>query len=291
MLRFTKMQGAGNDFVVFDGIHQTLGLTPERVRQLADRRFGIGCDQVLVVEPPSATAGPGIPFRYRIFNRDGDEVEQCGNGARCFARFVREYGLSDADRLWVETAAGPIELVHQADGQVSVAMGRPRFALEEIPFKPPAEAPGVGTKAPQAGPFSRYRFEAADRTESFHVVSLGNPHAVIRVPSVDSTEVVERGEWLQGRPEFPRGVNVGFMEVIDPTTIRLRVLERGAGETLACGTGACAAVVVGERAGWLTPPVSVHLPGGTLQIDWPEAAASVRLTGPAERVFEGEIEP
>ena len=273
-LRFSKMHGLGNDFVVVDAITQRLRLTPEQIRALADRHRGIGCDQVLLVE---AAQGPEAEFRYRIFNADGNEVEQCGNGARCFARFVRERGLTRQDRIRVETAAGPIELTLEADGQVSVAMGIPWLEPAAIPFE-------------ASGRASRYALTVGTQDLEIGAVSLGNPHAVLQVDTVDRAPVATLGPLLESHPRFPRRVNVGFMEVVSPEHIRLRVFERGVGETLACGSGACAAVVVGRVQGLLAETVQVDLPGGSLRIHWPGESAGVIMTGPATWVFEGWIE-
>ncbi len=273
-LRFTKMQGLGNDFVVIDGVRQQVTLSAGQVRWLADRHFGIGCDQLLLVEP---AAGPGVDFRYRIFNADGGEVSQCGNGARCFARFVREQGLTDKDRITVATRTGRMTLQIQPDDQVTVAMGAPRWAPAEIPFT-------AGTEA------LRYPVTIAGRDEAIGAVSLGNPHALLQVVDVDHFPVAEVGARIGADPRFPEGVNVGFMQPLDRHRIRLRVFERGAGETLACGSGACAAVVIGQRWGLLERTVQVELAGGTLTVDWPGGAEQVMMTGPAARVFEGEIE-
>ncbi len=273
-LNFTKMQGLGNDFVVFDAIRQTVNLGPEQVRFLADRRFGIGCDQLLLVERPTA---PGVDFRYRIFNADGGEVAQCGNGARCFARFVREQGLTEKDEIVVETASGIITLYLEADGLVRVNMGAPRFAPEALPFRADAEAP-------------HYSVRAGAQEVEIGAVSMGNPHAVLLVPDLERAPVTTLGSVLESHPRFPERVNVGFMQVMGPDHIRLRVYERGAGETLACGTGACAAVAVGRRWGVLGPCVDVDLPGGRLTIRWEGEPAPLWMSGPATRVFEGSIE-
>jgi diaminopimelate epimerase len=268
------MHGLGNDFVVFDAISQSLNLTADQVRLLADRRFGVGCDQLLLVEPPSR---PGVDFRYRIFNADGSEVGQCGNGARCFARFVREKGLTQKDEIVVETASGVIRLHVEGDGRIRVNMGEPRFAPERIPFQAEAEA-------------DRYPIEAAGRSRVVGAVSMGNPHAVLQVEDVDTAPVRELGPLLESHVRFPERVNVGFMQVVDRGHIRLRVFERGAGETLACGTGACAAAVIGRRWGLLDEQVRVDLPGGSLLIRWAGPGQPVWMTGPATTVFEGTIE-
>lgn len=271
---FTKMHGLGNDFVVIDAINQAVDLTPERVRFLANRRLGVGCDQVLVVEPSPV---PDADFRYRIFNADGNEVEQCGNGARCFARFVRERGLTDRTEIPVLTGGGHILLKVQPDGQVTVDMGPPRLTPADIPFE--AEAANTA-----------YLLEVDGETVEIGAVSMGNPHAVLRVDNVQTAPVARLGPAIEAHPRFPNHVNVGFMQVVDRNHIRLRVYERGAGETLACGTGACAAVVAGRIQGLLDELVAVDLPGGRLMISWPGDAAPVLMTGPAESVFEGTID-
>ena len=272
-LRFSKMQGLGNDFVVIDAVDQPLGVTPALARRLADRHFGVGCDQVLVVEPARL---PETSFHYRIFNADGGEVEQCGNGARCFARFVRERGLTTAARLRVGTAAGPIELRLHDDGQVGVDMGVPRFAPEAVPIRARTRAPayelGAGREAVRVG-----------------AVSLGNPHAVVQVEDLDGAPVAELGPRIERDPFFPQGANVGFVQRLDRGRVRLRVWERGVGETLACGTGACAAVAVGRIRAELDERVEVALPGGTLRIDWAGEGLPMHMTGPAEHVFDGEM--
>jgi diaminopimelate epimerase len=274
-LSFTKMQGLGNDFVVIDGVRQAVELTPERVRFLADRRLGVGCDQVLLVEPPADPATAA--FRYRIFNADGGEVEQCGNGARCFAVFVRNQGLTDQTLIPVETAGGLIQLQVEDNGQVTVNMGRPRFEPAEIPFEAPAVAPA-------------YPLEVGGGTVEIGAVSMGNPHAVLRVDDVAQAPVESLGPIIESHPRFPRRVNVGFMEVVARDQVRLRVFERGAGETQACGTGACAAVVSGRKRGWLDERVAVDLPGGRLVIQWEGCEdAPVFMTGPATSVFTGNI--
>lgn len=275
-LRFTKMQGLGNDFVVFDAVRQRVDLDAEFARRLADRRFGVGGDQILLVEPPRL---PGTDFHYRIFNADGSEVEQCGNGARCFARFVRDQGLSDQDEIPVGTAAGAIRLYLEPDGQVRVDMGAPTFDPARIPFEAEFESEDA-----------TYALDVADQTRTIGVLSMGNPHAVLIVEDVDSAPVATLGPLIEHHPDFPRRVNVGFMQILGPNAIRLRVHERGAGETLACGTGACAAVVSGRRRGRLDERVRVALPGGELMIEWRGPGHPVWMTGPAVRVFEGEIE-
>ncbi|MDR1647308.1 MAG: diaminopimelate epimerase [Zoogloeaceae bacterium] len=275
-LAFAKMQGLGNDFMVLDGLRQKVRLTPALIRRLADRHFGIGFDQLLLVEAPTQA---GVDFRYRIFNADGGEVEQCGNGARCFARFIRDEGLTTQTEIRVETQKGIITLRLEADGQVTVDMGEPRFAPAEIPFLGAAEEALV------------YPLElAAGERAEISVVSMGNPHAVLIVPETERAPVADWGAQIEAHPRFPARVNVGFMQVVARHSIRLRVFERGAGETLACGTGACAAVVAGVRRGLLEAPVRVTTCGGELEICW-QPGASVRMTGPAVSVFTGVVEP
>jgi diaminopimelate epimerase len=273
-LKFTKMHGLGNDFVVLDGVRQPLALTPEQLRFLADRHFGVGCDQILLVEKPGQ---PGVDFRYRIFNADGGEVEQCGNGARCFVRFVHEAGLTDKREIRVETQRGIIAPRLEENGEVTVDMGEPRFAPAAIPFVSDSEA----VVQPLA---------LDDATIDISVVSMGNPHAVQIVDNVDTAPVASQGPAIENHPRFPQRVNAGFMQVVDRHHIRLRVFERGSGETLACGTGACAAVVAGIRRGLLDSPVRVATRGGELTIAWGGAGQAVRMTGPAVTVFSGEID-
>jgi diaminopimelate epimerase len=275
-LRFTKMQGAGNDFVVLDGTREPVKLTADQARRLGDRRFGVGADQILVVE---RTTSPGVDFRYRIFNNSGDEVEQCGNGARCFVRYVHERGLTDKTSVKVETMNTLLELRLQPDGRVTVDMGAPVFEPARVPFDPTGLAPKP------VGNFELWPLEVGDVA----VLSMGNPHAVQRVDDIDIAHVESIGPRVEHHSRFPNKVNAGFMQVVSRSRIRLRVHERGAGETLACGTGACAAVVAGVRLGWLDAHVDVQALGGTLTIDWP-GHGSVLMTGPAETVFEGEIE-
>ena len=273
-LRFTKMHGLGNDFVVLDGIGQKVDLTATQYRRLADRRLGVGCDQVLVIERATR---PDVDFRYRIFNADGGEVEQCGNGARCFVTFVRDRGYTQATRIRVETAGGIIVPEILPGGEVAVDMGVPRFAPAEIPF-------AGGTDAVVQS------LDVEGETIEITAVSMGNPHAVQLVTDVDRAPVAEQGPRLEHHPRFPQRVNAGYMQVVDRATIRLRVWERGAGETLACGTGACAAVVAGILRGLLDSRVRVETRGGWLTIAWPGPWASVTMTGPATTVFEGEWE-
>ena len=273
-LKFTKMQGAGNDFVVLDGVSQSLALAPAQLRRLADRHFGVGCDQILLVEPPRTA---GTDFRYRIFNADGGEVEQCGNGARCFVRFVRERGLTAKSEIRVETAAGVIAPRMEADGEVTVNMGAPVFEAKRVPFVTDSDA-------------LVQPLEVGGATVEITAVSMGNPHAVQLVEDVDSAPVLTQGPLIEHHPRFPRRVNAGYMQVEDRGRIRLRVFERGAGETLACGTGACAAVAAGIRRGLLDARVRVSTRGGDLTIRWEGGDNPVWLTGPAVTVFEGEIE-
>jgi diaminopimelate epimerase len=271
-LSFTKMQGLGNDFVVLDGTREPIELDAATIRQLADRHFGVGCDQVLMVERPTQ---PGVDFRYRIFNADGFEVEQCGNGARCFVHFVRARGLTDKRTIRVETAGGIIEPSLGEDGQVTVDMGKPVFRPVDVPF--------IGGSAAPVEPL-----DVDGATRMVSVLSLGNPHAVQRVEDVDAAPVTSEGPRIETHPRFPNRVNAGYMQVVDRANIRLRVWERGAGETLACGTGACAAVVAGIRRGLLDSPVRVATRGGVLRIAWAGDGTPVMMTGPAETVFEGE---
>jgi len=273
-LAFTKMQGLGNDFVVLDAVSHRIELTREQVRRLADRHFGVGCDQLLLVEAPRA---PGTDFYYRIYNADGDEVEQCGNGARCFVRYVRDRGLTDKREIRVGTRAGVIVPRLEADGQVTVDMGPPVFEPARVPFLAPQRA-------------LTYELDVAGTTCEVSVLSMGNPHAVQLVADVDHAPVATQGPLIERHERFPARVNAGYMQVIDRTHIRLRVYERGAGETLACGTGACAAVVAGITRGLLDRRVAVDTRGGRLTIAWAGADAPVLMTGPAQSVFEGEID-
>jgi len=273
-LQFTKMHGLGNDFVVIDAIHQRVALAPEQIRQLADRHFGVGCDQILIVETAQA---PEADFRYRIYNADGGEVEQCGNGARCFARFVRAKGLTDKDVITVETLKGLLVLSIHTDDQVTVNMGIPNFTPAQIPFNTANQA-------------LDYALTIGTDTIRIGAVSLGNPHAVTRVEDIQTAPVSTWGPLIEQHPAFPQRVNAGFMQVDSATSIAVRVFERGAGETLACGSGACAAMVVGRLWGLLEETVHVRLTGGTLIISWPGEGQPVMMTGPAEFVFEGSIE-
>lgn len=284
-IRFTKMQGAGNDFVVLDETKQRLQLTPAQYRQLADRHFGVGADQILSVRPAPA---PGVDFEYVIHNADGGEVEQCGNGARCFARYVIDKGLARGDRIKVQTLSGVIEPQVNADGRVTVDMGPPVFEPVSIPFD------DAGLSPHAKGGWHLWHLTLGTHAESpfleVAVLSMGNPHAVQVVPDVDQAPVATQGPQVEHHPRFPNRVNAGFMQVVDRGRIRLRVWERGAGETLACGTGACAAVVAGIRLGLLDHRVDVETRGGLLTIEWAGGAAPVFMTGPAVTVFEGEME-
>ena len=272
-LEFTKMHGLGNDFLMLDLVTQRVRLDEALIRRLSDRHFGVGFDQLLVVEPPHQ---PDVDFRYRIFNADGSEVSQCGNGARCFARFVRDRRLTRKDTLRVETASGIITLQIDSQGWVTVDMGPPRLEPSAIPF--------VADNAALD-----YRIEVDGELYQIAAVSMGNPHAILRVDDVDSAPVATLGPRLESHPRFPERVNVGFMQVINRQEIKLRVYERGAGETLACGTGACAAAVAAMRWGLVDRDIKVHLPGGSLRIRWSHDNASVLMTGPTARVFDGTL--
>lgn len=282
---FTKMQGAGNDFVVLDETRGRLGLTEAHYRFLGDRHFGVGADQILSVRPSPAE---GIDFEYVIHNADGNEVEQCGNGSRCFARFVHDKGLTTKDRIRVQTMKGVIEPRLNADGRVTVDMGAPVFALADIPF----DASGLTLQPMNA--WGNWPLALVDVAQAAPLlvatVSMGNPHAVTLVDNVDTAAVATLGPAVQASPRFPQGVNVGFLQIVDRSHVRLRVFERGVGETLACGTGACAAVVSGIRLGLLDASVEVQTHGGVLTIAWAGGDASVFMTGPATTVFQGEID-
>jgi len=273
LLKFTKMHGAGNDFVVLDGFRQDIELNPEQLRLLANRHFGVGCDQILLVEKPQSKEAD---FRYRIFNADGGEVEQCGNGARCFMRFVHDQQITDKREIVVETRSGLITPRLEQDGRVTVDMGKPIFEPDRIPFK--------GGNGAVSEPL-----EVAGETLDISVLSMGNPHAVQVVDDVKLADVERLGPLIEHHPRFPNRVNAGFMQIMDRTHIMLRVYERGSGETLSCGTGACAAAVAGIRRGLLDSPVSVATRGGTLAIAWDGDDAAVLMTGPAITVFTGEI--
>lgn len=280
-IKFTKMHGAGNDFVVIDAIHQQIDLTPAQWKFIADRRFGIGADQMLVVEKPQSD---NVDFRYRIYNADGGEVEQCGNGARAFARFVSDKGLTRKTAIRVETMSGVIEPTLEADGRVTVDMGAPVLVPAQVPFN----TTGLTSKA--EGTDTLWPLDVANKVTWISVVSMGNPHAVQIVDNTEKAPVLVDGPVIEQHPRFPKRVNAGFMQVVDRHNVNLRVYERGAGETLACGTGACAAVVAGIRRGQLDSPVAVQTHGGELVIAWAGEGKSVKMTGPAVSVFEGEIE-
>ncbi|MET0183913.1 MAG: diaminopimelate epimerase [Achromobacter sp.] len=278
---FTKMHGAGNDFVVLDGVRQSIAMTPERARALADRHFGVGADQILVVEPATRD---DADFRYRIYNADGGEVEHCGNGARCFVRFVHEQGLSDRNPLRAEIATGVILLNEGEDNQVTVDMGSTRFDPADLPF----ETVGLASRAEGDAILWALPIEGELQPVWLSTVAISNPHAVQVVDDVDHAPVERVGPRIESHPRFPRRVNAGFMQIVDRHHIRLRVYERGAGETLACGTGACAAVAAGIRRGLLDSPVTVQTRGGALHIAWDGQA--LRMTGPAVSVFSGQID-
>lgn len=284
-IRFTKMQGAGNDFIVLDETRGRLGLSTAQYRWLADRHFGIGADQILSVR---AASQPEVDFEYVIHNADGGEVEHCGNGARCFVRFVREQGLTDKTSVRVKVHGGILELKELSDGQVRVDMGAPVFEVPRIPFDP---AQATRMPRPDVG-WETWRLQLSDgSTPEVAVVSMGNPHAVQRVDDVETFPVLAQGPLIENHPAFPKRVNAGFMQIVSRSQIKLRVFERGAGETLACGTGACAAVVAGIRQGWLDARVDVQALGGMLTIEWAgQADSPVLMTGPATSVFEGSID-
>ncbi|MBV6751303.1 diaminopimelate epimerase [Pseudomonas chlororaphis] len=273
LLRFTKMHGLGNDFMVLDLVSQHAHIQPKHAKQWGDRHTGIGFDQLLIVEAPS---NPEVDFRYRIFNSDGSEVEQCGNGARCFARFVLDKRLTAKRLIRVETKSGIIELDVRQDGQISVNMGPPRLAPAEIPFQAEQQA-------------ASYSVDVDGQSVDLAAVSMGNPHAVLRVSDINSAPVHELGPKIEHHPRFPARVNVGFLQVIDRHRGQLRVWERGAGETQACGTGACAAAVAAISQGWMDSPVTLDLPGGRLSIEWAGVGEPVMMTGPAVRVYEGQV--
>ncbi|MEY3808342.1 MAG: hypothetical protein RI893_1318 [Pseudomonadota bacterium] len=273
MINFTKMHGLGNDFIVIDAINQHISIVPEQIRQLSDRHFGIGFDQLLLVEKP---VSENADFKYRIFNADGGEVDQCGNGARCFARFVRDKKLSDKDEICVDTNSGQLVLHFDHNQLITVNMGIPQHAPAEIPVL-----------AEQESRF--YTIQVNDTEKAFGAVSMGNPHAVIQVTDVKTAPVAELGKALENHIFFPERVNVGFMQIVDRQHIKLRVFERGAAETLACGSGACAAVVIGIEHNLLEHTVCVELPGGELTINWPGRGEPVLMTGPAVSVFEGQL--
>jgi len=273
-LKFTKMHGLGNDFVVLDALTHPISLSAEQIRRIADRHFGVGCDQVLQVEPPRL---PDTDFYYRIFNADGGEVEQCGNGARCFVRYVRDRGLTTKTEIRVGTLSGVIVPRLEGDGQVTVNMGVPLFEPVRIPFEAPARA-------------STYPLEVDGRRVEVSALSMGNPHAVQVVPDIERALVATEGPLIERHPRFPQRANVGYMQIVSRRLVLLRVYERGAGETLACGTGACAAVAAGIARGLLDREVTVRTRGGDLGISWAGEREPVMMTGPAVAVFEGEIE-
>lgn len=271
-LEFTKMHGLGNDFVLFNGLEQDIELSPEQIRVIADRHFGIGCDQVLLLQPSQEA-----DVRYRIFNADGAEVEQCGNGARCIADFLHKHGYTSGDVITAQTINGNIQIYIDGDDMIRVNMGVPRFQPEDIPLRAEMRR-------------SNYAVELSCGTVSLMALSMGNPHAILVVDNVDEAPVASLGQEIQAHEIFPLGVNVGFMQILDPAHIRLRVYERGAGETLACGSGACAAVVAGHFNNKLETQVDVGLKGGHLNVSWPGEGESVWMTGPATTVYKGQIE-
>jgi len=274
ILGFTKMQALGNDFVVFDGVRQRIELDPGQLRRIADRHFGIGCDQILVVESAKRT---GVDFGYRIFNADGGEVGQCGNGARCFVHFVRDQGLTDKREIVVETRSGIIRPRLEDDGRVTVDMGRPRFEPREIPFMADSRQ-------------DLYDLTVGEEVVPVRVLSMGNPHVVQVVADIEEAPVATQGPLIESHVRFPQRVNAGYMEIVDARHVKVRVYERGVGETLACGSGACAAVVAGRLAGVLNERVEVRLRGGTLQVNWEGEGRPVYMTGAADTVFEGRID-
>jgi len=272
-IQFSKMHGLGNDFVVIDAINQTVDLDTTTVQHLADRHRGIGCDQLLIVEPPR---NPDQDFFYRIFNSDGSEVQQCGNGARCFARFVHDKRLTDKTTINVETAAGPMILTIEDDGEITVNMGVPRFEPGDIPL--------LRDQREQT-----YHISVDGQDISFGAVSLGNPHAVLRVDDIDTAPVASLGPLLESHDDFPQRANIGFLQVADADHLMLRVFERGSGETEACGSGACAAMIIARHNGWVNDSVTVRLRGGRLRISWKGEGEPVWMTGPASHVFDGQI--
>ncbi len=282
-LPFTKMQGAGNDVIVLNAMQGLPALEPKHFRHLGDRRYGVGCDQILIVAPPQH---PEHDFSYRIVNQDGSEVEHCGNGARCFMRYVRDQGLTEKTTVHVEMARGTISLTETADGQVQVNMGVPRFEPESLPF-----APAAWPATAQANGFVSYQILLENgATPTLGMISMGNPHAVQRVADVATADLASTGPLIENHPAFANRVNAGFMQVVDAHHIKLRVWERGVGETLACGTGACAAVVAGVQWGVLSSPVQVQAPGGILNIEWSGVGGDVLMRGPAVTVYHGAIE-
>ena len=278
-LKFTKMQGAGNDFVVIDAVRQRVNFSAQQWRRVADRHFGVGADQMLLVERSNRA---GVDFKYRVFNADGGEVQHCGNGARCFVHFVRDQGLTDKKTIRVDTLSGVLELRLQNDGQVTVDMGEPIFDPPKIPFDP------TWLATESVGDDRVYTLLLNGRSWRLSAISVGNPHAVIQVADVDAAAVLKDGALLERHPAFPQRVNVGFMQVLAQHAIKLRVFERGVGETLACGTGACAAAVIALRRQLVSSPVQVHARGGVLTVQWD--SNRILMTGPAESVFDGEID-
>ncbi len=272
-VQFSKMHGLGNDFMVIDNVTQNVFFSKEKIQQLADRNFGIGFDQLLMVEPPY---DPEQDFHYRIFNADGSEVEQCGNGARCFARFVKQKGLINRNKIVVSTKAGKMVLYLEKDGQVTVNMGKPEFEPSQIPLKANKQE-------------NTYILRVGESTLFIGSASMGNPHCVMEVDDVDTADVAQIGPLVEKHERFPEGVNVGFMQILNDSHIKLRVFERGSGETLACGSGACAAVAIGQIQGKLSKDVRVDLPGGSLRIRWPGPDSVLKMTGPAEHVYDGQI--
>ncbi|BFT32260.1 diaminopimelate epimerase [Alteromonas sp. D210916BOD_24] len=272
-VQFSKMHGLGNDFMVIDNVTQNVFFSKEKIQQLADRNFGIGFDQLLMVEPPY---DPEQDFHYRIFNADGSEVEQCGNGARCFARFVKQKGLINKNKIVVSTKAGKMVLYLEKDGQVTVNMGKPEFEPSQIPLKANKQE-------------NTYILRVGESTLFIGSASMGNPHCVMEVDDVDTADVAQIGPLVEKHERFPEGVNVGFMQILNDSHIKLRVFERGSGETLACGSGACAAVAIGQIQGKLSKDVRVDLPGGSLRIRWPGPDSVLKMTGPAEHVYDGQI--
>lgn len=272
-IQFSKMHGLGNDFMVVDNVTQNVFFSKEKIQQLADRNFGIGFDQLLLVEPPY---DPDQDFYYRIFNADGSEVSQCGNGARCFARFVKQKGLTNRNKVVVSTKSGKMVLYYEKDGQVTVNMGKPEFDPAKVPLKANKQE-------------NFYIIRDNEQTLFCGAVSMGNPHCVMEVEDVDTAPVHDIGPRLERHERFPEGVNVGFMQIISDSHIKLRVFERGAGETLACGSGACAAVAIGQIQGKLGKDVRADLPGGSLRIRWPGGDAPLKMTGPAEHIYDGQL--
>jgi len=273
LINFSKMHGLGNDFMMVDNITQNVFLSKDQIRKLADRNFGIGFDQLLMIEAPY---DPDLDFHYRIFNADGSEVAQCGNGARCFARFVRMKGLTNKHKIAVSTKGGNMTLYIEKDGQISVNMGQPKLEPSRIPSKASKRE-------------ATYIFRADEHTIFSGAVSMGNPHGVVEVEDIETAEVELLGPLLENHERFPEKANIGFMQILSREHIKLRVWERGAGETLACGSGACAAAVIGQVQNKLDPHVQVDLPGGTLQVRWHGENQTVKMTGPAEHVFDGQI--